>query len=63
VPGFTGLFGYVGGAVAANVVIGAPVDAAGWNAGFLLIVSACGASMILISLIWSAEKKVLLRDQ
>jgi OPA family glycerol-3-phosphate transporter-like MFS transporter len=60
--GFTGLFGYVGGAVAANVAIGALVDAAGWDAGFLLIVSACVAAMILISLTWKAEKKALLRD-
>ena len=61
-PGFTGLFGYVGGAVAANVVIGALVDAAGWDAGFLLIVSACVAAMILISLTWKAEREVLLGD-
>lgn len=60
--GFTGLFGYVGGAVAANVAIGALVDAAGWDAGFLLIVSACVAAMVLISLTWKAEKKLLLRD-
>jgi len=60
--GFTGLFGYVGGAVAANVVIGALVDAAGWDAGFLLIVSACVAAMILISLTWKAEREVLLGD-
>ncbi len=60
--GFTGLFGYVGGAVAANVAIGALVDAAGWDAGFLLIVSACVAAMILISLTWKAEREVLLGD-
>jgi OPA family glycerol-3-phosphate transporter-like MFS transporter len=60
--GFTGLFGYVGGAVAANVVIGALVDAAGWDAGFLLIVSACVAAMILISFTWKAEREVLLGD-
>ena len=60
--GFTGLFGYVGGAVAANVVIGALVDTAGWDAGFLLIVSACVAAMILISLTWKAEREVLLSD-
>ena len=45
--GFTGLFGYVGGAVAASVVIGMVVDAAGWDAGFSLIVGACVVAMIL----------------
>ena len=48
--GFTGLFGYVGGAVAASVVIGMVVDAAGWNAGFSLIVGACVVAMILLAL-------------
>ena len=48
--GFTGLFGYVGGAVAASVVIGMVVDAAGWDAGFSLIVGACVVAMILLAL-------------
>jgi len=48
--GFTGLFGYVGGAVGASVIIGMVVDASGWNAGFSLIVGACVASMILLAL-------------
>jgi OPA family glycerol-3-phosphate transporter-like MFS transporter len=48
--GFTGLFGYVGGAVGASVIIGYVVDASGWNAGFSLIVSACVISMILLGL-------------
>lgn len=54
--GFTGLFGYVGGAVSASVVIGLVVDAAGWDAGFGLIVTACVMSMLLIALTWRAEK-------
>jgi OPA family glycerol-3-phosphate transporter-like MFS transporter len=48
--GFTGLFGYVGGAVGASVIIGAVVDRAGWNAGFALIVGACVAAMLLLAL-------------
>ena len=55
--GFTGLFGYVGGAVAANIVIGIVVDAAGWDAGFELIAAACVLAMILISFTWKAEKQ------
>lgn len=55
--GFTGLFGYVGGAVAANVAIGMVVDAGGWNAGFELIAAACVIAIILISFTWQAEKK------
>lgn len=54
--GFTGLFGYVGGAVAANIVIGIVVDAAGWDAGFGLIAGACVLAIVLISLTWGAEQ-------
>ncbi len=55
--GFTGMFGYVGGAVSASVVIGLVVDSAGWNAGFALIAAACIIAMLLISLTWQAEKR------
>ena len=54
--GFTGLFGYVGGAASANIVIGYVVDSAGWDAGFTLIAGACILAMILISFTWRAEK-------
>ncbi len=53
--GFTGLFGYVGGAVGASIIIGLAVDALGWDAGFGLIAAACVIAMSLIALTWSAE--------
>ncbi len=55
--GFTGMFGYVGGAVSANVVIGLVVDSAGWDAGFALLVGACLASVILIAFTWNSETR------
>jgi OPA family glycerol-3-phosphate transporter-like MFS transporter len=55
--GFTGLFGYVGGAVSANIVIGYVVDSAGWDAGFSLIAGACAVAVILISLTFRAEHR------
>lgn len=55
--GFTGLFGYVGGAVSANIAIGYAVDVAGWDAGFLLIIGACIMSIILVALTLNAEKR------
>ncbi len=58
--GFTGLFGYVGGAVAANIVIGALVDRAGWDAGFALISASCVLAMILLATTWNAEKRALM---
>jgi sugar phosphate permease len=57
--GFTGLFGYVGGAVSANIVIGVLVDRAGWNAGFALISGACVIASILIVLTWNSKKRAL----
>jgi OPA family glycerol-3-phosphate transporter-like MFS transporter len=55
--GFTGLFGYVGGAVSANIVIGALVDRAGWDAGFTLISAACIMAIVLLAMTWNAEKR------
>ncbi len=57
--GFTGLFGYVGGAVSANIVIGMLVDRAGWDAGFMLITAACVIAIALIAMTWNAEKHFL----
>ena len=55
--GFTGLFGYVGGAVTANIVIGMVVDADGWDAGFMLIAGACILAIVLIAFTWRAEQR------
>jgi OPA family glycerol-3-phosphate transporter-like MFS transporter len=49
----------VGGAVSANIVIGALVDHAGWDAGFALISGACVMAIALIAMTWNAEKRVL----
>lgn len=57
--GFTGLFGYLGGAVSANIVIGILVDHAGWDAGFALISGACVMAIVLIAITWNAEKRIL----
>lgn len=54
--GFTGLFGYVGGAVSANVAIGYAVDVAGWDAGFMLIITACILSILLVGFTMKAER-------
>ena len=48
--GFTGLFGYLGGSVAANAVVGYTVDAFGWNGGFMLLVGSCIMAIILLAM-------------
>ncbi|PCH61871.1 MAG: glycerol-3-phosphate transporter [SAR86 cluster bacterium] len=54
--GFTGLFGYVGGAVTANIAIGYAVDTAGWDAGFGLIILSCVIAIVLSVFVMRAEK-------
>ena len=55
--GFTGLFGYLGGAVVANIAMGYIVDSYGWNGGFYLLIFACIMSIILIGFTWILENK------
>ncbi|GAL22012.1 glycerol-3-phosphate transporter [Vibrio maritimus] len=47
--GLTGLFGYLGGAVAANAVLGYTVDHFGWDGGFILLVGSCIVSIICLT--------------
>jgi OPA family glycerol-3-phosphate transporter-like MFS transporter len=48
--GFTGLFGYLGGSVAASAVVGYTVDHFGWDGGFMLLIGSCVAAMVLLAL-------------
>jgi len=48
--GLTGLFGYLGGAVIANIALGYTVDLFDWDGGFVLLVGGCIASIILIAM-------------
>ncbi len=46
--GLTGLFGYLGGAVVANIALGYTVDHFGWDGGFILLTGGCIGAIILI---------------
>ena len=39
--GFTGMFGYLGGSLAANALVGYTVDRFGWDGGFILLLVGC----------------------
>jgi MFS transporter, OPA family, glycerol-3-phosphate transporter len=39
--GFTGMFGYLGGSLAANALVGYTVDWFGWDGGFILLLAGC----------------------
>jgi OPA family glycerol-3-phosphate transporter-like MFS transporter len=50
--GFTGLFGYLGGALFANIAMGHVVDTWGWNGGFIVLVAACVLSIVFTLFTW-----------
>ncbi|MBC5775544.1 glycerol-3-phosphate transporter [Pontibacter sp. KCTC 32443] len=54
--GLTGLFGYMGGALFANIAMGFVVDAWGWDGGFIVLVIACVLSIFFTALTWNKEK-------
>ena len=56
--GFTGLFGYLGGTVAANAIVGYTVDQFGWDGGFGLLIASCVLSVILFILTHMESQRI-----
>lgn len=54
--GLTGLFGYMGGALFANIAMGYIVDHFGWDGGFWVIVMACLLSIVFVAFTWNRER-------
>ncbi|HBE89515.1 MAG TPA: glycerol-3-phosphate transporter [Elusimicrobia bacterium] len=50
--GFTGLFGYMGGAVIAELGMGRIVDKWGWDGGFWMLLVSCALAIILLAFTW-----------
>ncbi|MTI14959.1 MFS transporter [Sansalvadorimonas verongulae] len=55
--GLTSLFGYLSGALLANIAMGIVVDMYGWNGGFSMIFAACLLSAALVSFTLKQEKE------
>ena len=55
--GLTGLFGYLGGALFANIAIGYVVDTWNWDGGFILIILACLLSIVFTLMAWGRERR------
>lgn len=53
--GFTGLFGYVGGATCANAAFGYIVHYYGWDGGFTLLLASCLIAVLFLSLTWNTK--------
>ena len=54
--GLTGLFGYMGGALFANIAMGYIVQHYSWNAGFKILIGASIISILLLTLTWRSKK-------
>ena len=61
--GFTGLFGYLGGSVAASAIVGYTVDFFGWNGGFMVMIGGGILAVILLLVVMINEHKQHLREQ
>lgn len=57
--GLTGLFGYMGGALFANIAMGYVVDFWGWDGGFMVMIAACVLAIVLTGFTWKTEKRNL----
>ena len=55
--GFTGFFGYVFGAVIAELGMGRIVDRWGWDGGFTMLLAACVISVVLFAMTWNVHHK------
>lgn len=55
--GFTGLFGYLGGSVAASAIVGWTVEHFGWDGGFLVMLVGSGLSVVLLIMTMLGERK------
>ena len=55
--GLTGLFGYLGGAVFANIAMGYILDHYQWDGGFIVLVASCIMAMLCMVPTWNRELK------
>ena len=55
--GLTGLFGYLGGALFANIAMGLVVDNFGWDGGFMVLIASCFGAIGMLLLAWIEEAR------
>ena len=55
--GFTGLFGYLGGSVAASAIVGYTVDFFGWDGGFMVMIGGSVLAVILLVIVMLGERR------
>lgn len=58
VVGLIGFFGYIGGFVFVNVIMGFVVDWFDWNGGFIMLIFFCILVIVFLVLMWNIGKWV-----
>ncbi|MCG4734666.1 glycerol-3-phosphate transporter, partial [Casaltella massiliensis] len=53
--GFTGLFGYMGGQVLAELAMGMVVDKFNWDGGFIMLIASAILSIVFLSFSWNTH--------
>ena len=56
------LFGYLGGAVMANIIMGLTVDKLGWDSGFLLLTIISVLAMLSFILTWNKRGQEVVKS-
>ncbi len=60
--GLTGLFGYLGGAVTANIIMGYVIDHFGWGGSFILLIVSCALAMFVFALTWNVRGQEVVKN-
>lgn len=55
--GFTGLFGYLGGATIAELGIGTVVQYTSWDGGIFVIIASCALAIFFLAFTWKAHDR------
>ena len=56
--GLTGLFGYLGGALFANIAFGFIIKHFSWDTAFMILLGACVVAILFTATTWNKEKRI-----
>lgn len=60
--GLTGLFGYLGGSLTAEALMGVVVDRVGWDAGFMMLIVSCILAALVFAMTWNLRGQEVVKS-
>lgn len=60
--GLTGLFGYLGGSLTAEALMGIVVDRVGWDAGFMMLIVSCILAAAVFAMTWNLRGQEVVKS-